>query len=119
MWSPWRAVACSCVAVAAFSSVAMPPLGALAEVAPPIVRLAEQATGRVLSSTTGDTVYEVVRGDSLWRIAEGIITQRVGTEPSSRDIALFWPRIYAANRDVVGDNPCLIFPGQRLRIPEG
>lgn len=28
-----------------------------------------------------------------------------------------WQQIYAANRSVIGGNPNLIFPGQRLRIP--
>ena len=29
-----------------------------------------------------------------------------------------WRAIWRANRDVVGDDPDLIFPGQALRLPE-
>lgn len=115
---PSSTVVGCCLAGAAVLTVAVSPPGALAEMAPPVVRLAEGGTGSSAASVGGETIYEVVRGDSLWRIAERVITERSGTEPSSRDIALFWPHIYAANRMIVGDNPCLIHPGQRLRIPE-
>ncbi|MEV4335380.1 peptidoglycan DD-metalloendopeptidase family protein [Streptomyces sp. NPDC049597] len=60
---------------------------------------------RAASPTTVPTQregYTVARGDSLSRIArqEGV---RGG-----------WQRLYAQNRAVVGDDPDLIFPGQRL-----
>ncbi|MFF4096709.1 peptidoglycan DD-metalloendopeptidase family protein [Streptomyces sp. NPDC001834] len=48
--------------------------------------------------------YTVARGDSLSAIAA---TER---------LAGGWQRLYAANRDVVGDDPDLIFPGQRLSL---
>jgi nucleoid-associated protein YgaU len=32
-------------------------------------------------------------------------------------VALAWPRWYAVNADVIGQDPDLIHPGQRLRIP--
>ena len=50
--------------------------------------------------------YVVVRGDSLSTIASG----QYGD-------AKKWRRIYEANRDLIKD-PDLIYPGQRLRIPE-
>ncbi|MEU2632507.1 hypothetical protein ABZ641_36810, partial [Kitasatospora sp. NPDC007106] len=28
-----------------------------------------------------------------------------------------WPALYAANQDVIGDNPDVILPGQTLRLP--
>jgi nucleoid-associated protein YgaU len=49
------------------------------------------------------TVYTVVSGDNLSRIA-----QRYGTS---------WQAIYGANRGVVGSNPNMIHPGERLTIP--
>jgi nucleoid-associated protein YgaU len=52
-----------------------------------------------------DEVVTVRRGDSLWQIAEDEYGD--GAE---------WPRIYAANRDVV-DDPDEIFPGQSLHVP--
>lgn len=52
--------------------------------------------------------YTVATGDSLSGIADA---QRVRGG---------WQRLYAANRTVVGDNPDLIFPGQRLSlVPRG
>lgn len=116
-WSKWWssrriAIAC-CVAAVLFGGVILSP-GALGEVAPPLVRLSEQRAATIITS---ESTYEVERGDSLWRIAEMFLTERTGAPPSSADIARFWPRIYAANRVVVGDNPCLIFRGQKLRIP--
>ncbi|MCL1911887.1 MAG: LysM peptidoglycan-binding domain-containing protein [Leptospirales bacterium] len=50
--------------------------------------------------------YFTTEKDCLWRIA-----QKVYQDPS------LWPRIYIANRDKIKD-PDLIFPGQRLIIPE-
>ena len=43
----------------------------------------------------------------------------MGVDPSNAEIARFWPAIYEANRGTIGENPNLIFPGQRLVIPEG
>ena len=63
--------------------------------------------------------YVVEPGDSLWRIAASVLRSNGDDEPSSADIARFWPTIYAANRALIGDDPNLIFPGQRLLIPEG
>lgn len=47
--------------------------------------------------------YVVVKGDSLSKIAS-----KYGTT---------WQKIYEANRSVVGSNPNLIYPGQKLLIP--
>ncbi|MFD8718222.1 transglycosylase family protein [Streptomyces sp. NPDC059629] len=55
-------------------------------------------TGR--SSSRGD--YTVREGDTLSQIAE-----RYGTT---------WQRLYAANKAVIGDDPNLIVPGQRLAL---
>ncbi len=71
----------------------------LPEAEPP----AEAGTG------TGGT-YVVRPGDSLSSIA----LAHLGTE--SLDDR--WRAIWRANRDVVGDDPDLIFPGQALRLPE-
>ncbi|MGW0465541.1 transglycosylase family protein [Streptomyces sp. NPDC003027] len=49
-------------------------------------------------------MYTVTPGDSLSRIAR---EERVGGG---------WQRLYAANRTVVGDDPDLIHPGQRLTL---
>lgn len=58
--------------------------------------------------------YRVRPGDCLWTVA------RAHLEPGAGDqrIAAEWPRWYAANADVIGDDPDLIAPGTVLRAPE-
>lgn len=54
-------------------------------------------------------------GDSLWSLSAA----RLGPFASDVDIALDWPRLYQANRDIIGGNPHLLRPGQVLRLPPG
>ncbi len=60
-------------------------------------------------------VDEVVvrRGDTLWDIA----ARHLGSGAGAAEVAAEWPRWYAANRDVIGSDPGLIRPGQRLTAP--
>jgi nucleoid-associated protein YgaU len=58
------------------------------------------------AAVAGERTYVVVEGDSLSAIAKRMLGD--GNK---------WRKIYDANRDVI-DNPDLIFPGQKLRIPE-
>ena len=51
--------------------------------------------------------YVVKSGDSLSKIARRIYGD-----------AKRWTRIYEANRQLIGDNPDLIHPGQNLVIPQ-
>jgi nucleoid-associated protein YgaU len=51
-------------------------------------------------------IHEVRSGETLWRIAQ----LTVG-DPT------LWPALYLANRDQIKD-PALVYPGQRLAIPE-
>jgi nucleoid-associated protein YgaU len=54
----------------------------------------------------------VGRGDCLWRIAA-----RAFRRPTSARIAAAWPQWWDANRGVIGADPELIHPGQRLVPP--
>jgi len=65
---------------------------------------------------TGEQEYVVVAGDSLWEIARRHLAAAVGSSPNSAEVDRFWREIYAANRELVGDDPNVIFPGQRLRL---
>ena len=57
----------------------------------------------------------VVRpGDSLWAISE----RRLPVGAEDGEITSAWHDLYAHNRDVVGDDPSLIHPGQRLVLPD-
>lgn len=55
----------------------------------------------------------VQRGDTLWSIA----AHHLGAAASDAEIAKAWPAWFAANRDVLGEDPDLILPGQVLRAP--
>ena len=74
-------------------------------------------TGPTSGPTTGPTnrqsVVLVRPGDSLWSIASGLL----GGSPAEADVTRAWHRVYAANRDRVGDDPDLIRPGTRLLVP--
>ena len=63
----------------------------------------------------GTQSHVVVRGESLWSIAAGVL----GEDASTADIANAWPLLYAANADLIGDDPGLIYVGQELTIPGG
>jgi hypothetical protein len=53
-------------------------------------------------------------GDSLWRIA----AQRLPREADDATITHTWRRLYTANRDVIGDDPDRLEPGQLLNRPQ-
>lgn len=55
----------------------------------------------------------VLRGDSLWSLA----ARSLGEEATDAQIAVEWQRWYAANAQVVGQDPDLIRPGQVLVAP--
>ncbi|WP_445153898.1 LysM peptidoglycan-binding domain-containing protein [Arthrobacter sp. Hor0625] len=61
----------------------------------------------------GTAEVAVREGDSLWSISAAAL----GPLASDVDIALAWPRLYAANRDIIGSDPSLLMPGQILRVP--
>ncbi|WP_061962778.1 LysM peptidoglycan-binding domain-containing protein [Demequina aurantiaca] len=64
-------------------------------------------------SETKVTTVKVRRGDSLWLICEGLLPETA----SEADIAHAWPLLYRANKQVIGDNPSLIYAGQTLDVP--
>ena len=61
--------------------------------------------------TAGEVV--VLAGDSLWSIA----ARHLGPAADATEVAAAWPRWWEANRSVVGDDPHLLLPGQRLVAP--
>ncbi|CAM3640734.1 LysM peptidoglycan-binding domain-containing protein [Mesobacillus zeae] len=54
-------------------------------------------------------IYVVKKGDCLWNIAK---------KPSVYGDATKWRKIYNANKKLIGKNPNLIYPGQKLVIPK-
>jgi resuscitation-promoting factor RpfA len=72
--------------------------------------------GRAGGGTAGapeSRAVTVHRGDSLWAIA----ARELGRDATDAVVAAAWPRWWAANRDVIGDDPDLLYPGQRLAAP--
>ena len=58
------------------------------------------------------THHTVLPGDTLWDIAGDVL----GTTDLRR-IARYWPLIHRENRDVIGNDPSLLRPGQVLTLP--
>lgn len=85
---------------------------------PPLVRPQPDLTALspARPAVPGSDRVEVVvrRGDTLWSIA----ARHLGGDPSDAEVAAAWPAWHAANRDVVGEDPDLLLPGQVLRAPE-
>jgi len=72
----------------------------------PKLDFSDTEVGKQEAAKTEEKTYTVDSGDSLWKIAE----QELGD--GNR-----WREIYDANKETIGDNPDLIKPGQRLKIP--
>jgi nucleoid-associated protein YgaU len=69
---------------------------------------------RPLSAEPRGRAPVVVRaGDTLWAIA----ARQLGPTATTREVAASWPRWYAANRQLIGADPALIRPGERLTPP--
>ena len=58
--------------------------------------------------------HQVVVGDSLWSIA----SHELSDDASPPEILEYSLRIHAANLDVMGDNPNILYPGQTLTLPD-
>lgn len=72
---------------------------------------AERTPSVVPARPTQPARTHVVRhGESLWSIAEANPAAESGVDQR-------WRAIWSANRDVIGDDPDLIIPGQQLRLP--
>ncbi len=65
------------------------------------------------------STWVVEPGDSLWSIAEEVMTAPDGSTPDERTVSRYWQRLIAANRAnlIDPDNADLLLPGQRLTVP--
>ena len=66
-------------------------------------------------ATTESGTYRVRRGDCLWTIA----ARSLGPGAGAAAIEAAWHDWYRVNRDVIGADPNLLLPGQRLTSPPG
>ena len=111
-----RRLAAAFLWLIAWVAAARPP-SAHGATPPPSVRMGGAVGESTHAHVPISRTYEVQRGDCLWSIAEAILIER-GREPQGADIAELWKAIYRANRDVIGDDPDLILPGQILELTE-
>jgi hypothetical protein len=88
-----------------------PPLGQVGARARPGLPVPARPTGAAY--TVPRQRVEVQPGDSLWRLSQ----RRAAPRADTRDVARMVERTYRANRRVIGPDPDLIRPGQRLRLP--
>ena len=65
---------------------------------------ASRGKHRKAPDSTGAATYRVRPGDTLSGIAR------------SKDVPGGWENLYRINRETIGKNPGLIFPGQRLTL---
>ena len=71
------------------------------------------APGADAAAPSRETTVVVSAGDTLWEIA----AQQLGPHSSVEETAAAWPAIYSLNRDLIGPDPDVIEPGQRLVLP--
>lgn len=67
------------------------------------------------ASSGGSRSIVVQPGDTLWSLSAA----HLGPDASDAEVADYWPRLYATNRDRVGADPDLIEAGQQLTLPDG
>ncbi|GAA5150380.1 hypothetical protein GCM10023340_27380 [Nocardioides marinquilinus] len=68
---------------------------------------------RAEAAPTPVDAVRVRPGDSLWSIS----TDRLGHDADAAEVAAHTAALHALNRPVVGPDPDVIHPGQRLRLP--
>ena len=78
---------------------------------PPVVPAAVPPVPPVLTDDVDTTTVEP--GDTLFGIAQ----EQLGPDASPELITNQVDSIHDLNRDVIGDNPHMIFPGQHLQMP--
>lgn len=63
--------------------------------------------------------WTVEPGDHFWSIAERVLGEALGRNPSDGETTAYWERLVAANRNQLVDpgNPDFIVPGQTFRVP--
>jgi hypothetical protein len=64
--------------------------------------------------------WRVAPGDHLWSIAEDVLGEALGRPVDDGEVAGYWRRLVAANRERLADpaNPDLLFAGDLLVVPD-
>ena len=57
-------------------------------------------------------------GDSLWRLAEEMVGERLGRPASDAEVAPYWQSLVDANRSRLrSGDPDVLFPGETVLLP--
>jgi Tfp pilus assembly protein FimV len=98
-------------------AIALPPATDSARPVIDGLPLPERATGGAVHEQTQarvGVVHAVRRGESLWALAREL---RPTADPA--DTVALVHDLHTANREVIGPDPDVLVPGQRLRLPSG
>ncbi|HET6627760.1 MAG TPA: LysM peptidoglycan-binding domain-containing protein [Nocardioidaceae bacterium] len=124
-WCPallhrWLLAACGAALVSGLASPAVADAGAVdpwsvAGTAVSGLPVPDRAVGppRRGNAGAGTVTVTVTRGDTLWSLARDAL----GGRPSDARTEAAWRRLYRANRERIGNDPDLIFPGTALQMP--
>lgn len=96
------------------------PAGPSPTASPPAVRTGTKPKGPPTADAVPGIRVRIVRpGDDLWSIAADVVGGQLGRPASDREIAGYWLRLIATNRDLLPfpDEPGLIFPGEAITLP--
>lgn len=104
------------------NDVILPPhlrSGAIDEQPSPVSQAPPQSTSDDRLDPAATYSHRVVRGDHLWSISENHLQAVTGSSDlGEREIAPYWVRVIAANRDSIrSGNPDLIYPGELVILP--
>ena len=85
----------------------------------PVPHLADGALDALWDGGEASVSYTVRRGDHLWSITAEYLAAHLGRTASAEEIAPLWRQVIEINRDLIGSgNPNLIFPGERIVLPD-
>lgn len=90
-----------------------PPVAAGTPVSPPSDSDDKSAAFTSRPRSCDIQTYRVRPGDSLWKIASSI-----SDGVAAAEVAELTAQIFEVNRETVGPNPDLIYPGQSLSLPK-
>lgn len=85
----------------------------------PVPHLAGGGPGFRWELEDRSVTYVVQPGDHLWSIAAAYLESHIGRTASVEEIAPVWQEVVDLNRHLVrSGDPSLIFPGERILLPE-
>jgi nucleoid-associated protein YgaU len=72
-----------------------------------------------IAVAAGPNEHIVAAGESLWTIARDVVARELGRPPTDPEVAGYWFELMDIQRPFLADpdDPDLIFPGERVRLP--